>query len=217
MNYNYYKFVPGDDMLNHAYSAIVEQAKEGDILCEIGCGMGRSTCFMMESLQEKESKAKFYAFDLFGVIPEPIYGDPIHTLTPWGEQIDRWAQRVGGVNHLLDSFHFYITNCPAREYLYDYAQFPACIGEEFADGSVRFVSLNTLKTFSRTLDEIALWSQKIRKDGQILIPTHGLREFFFIEDLERFINTAREKFPNLKFELTGSEKHNLCYVYISHK
>ncbi len=173
----HFLFVPGArDFPYELLADVVRDARETDIICEVGAFLGHGTCYIMELLQYWDTRAKFYAFDLFGETPAACYGEGREgQLLPWKERFETWARRSGGGLAALDAFQFYTQQSPARDFLYDYVQFPPRhAGDDFADGSVSFALLHQSQKPENVAADMAGWWPKIKVGGMLAV--HGPRE-----------------------------------------
>jgi hypothetical protein len=160
---SYAQFIPSpEEFPHHLFEQVSREITNEDIICDVGCGFGYSTCYMTECLVASDKRPKFYAFDQWGIGDE----EPFPVFTQWGEPFDQWMKRVGGPAALLDQFLFHLRNNPCRERLTDWAQFPShTICNNFADQSVVFAFLHASRDRERVLREIRGWWPKISKNG----------------------------------------------------
>lgn len=165
----FHQFVPGPEIWpNDLYVQVAKGCLDKDIIVEVTAGnFGRSTCLMTELLQHENKNPKFYTIDLFGTVPDPADGESLSGDTPWGESFADWSKRVGGDYRIIDSFDFYLSQCPTNKYLTDRVQFPPWhSSEEFDNGSVYFVMLNASRQYDAVLKQIELWAPKCAAHGK---------------------------------------------------
>lgn len=167
----YHHFVPHDgDFPYQLFDTVARTCKDDDILVEVGAFLGHGTCYMCEALAAHDKRPKFYAFDPWDQILEPIYGPMRTGNMPWGEPIDDWKKRVGGPTPLYDAFLFYVNGSPCKDRLFDHAQFPAnCSGPEFELDSLAFVFLNYGRDDAEIDKEVANWFPRVRPGGLLAI------------------------------------------------
>lgn len=185
--YNYYQFVPGYMDFYNLYFDMAYRCQNGDILCELGSFMGRSACFMMESLQHFNKTVKFHAIDLFKITPDEGDGQ-----MPWSENAKLWSKRMGGSDKLLDSFLFYTKNSPAYSYLTNYIQESSDIAaQKFEDNSVFFCFVDASHLYENAKKDILAWWPKIKSGGYLaghdigsLGVQQALREFISSNNLQ---------------------------------
>jgi hypothetical protein len=66
-----YKDIPGwINDAEHIYEEIVNEAKDGDIVAEIGTLLGQSSCRMASLIKDSSKDIKFYSIDLFWMIEQ---------------------------------------------------------------------------------------------------------------------------------------------------
>lgn len=173
----YHDFVPHDgDFPYDLFTKIAQDCKDDDIMVEVGAFFGHGTCFMAEELQRFGKRPKFYAFDPWDQVLEPVYGGMRTGNMPWGEPIADWKQRVGGPTPLYDAFLFYLNGCPAKDRLFDHAQFPAnCSAPEFPEESLSFVFLNYSRDPVEIKKEIENWKPRIKCGGYLAVQVDGLQ------------------------------------------
>ena len=166
--HSYYRFVPGQEQFpTSLYQEVARQCDDSDVLVEVGAGFGRSTSLMCELLAHYNKHPKFFVIDTFGTVPAPDDGGPLKGETPWNEPWEKWAERVGGTNRMIDQFLFYLDNCPAKDRLTDWEQMPAWHSAgEFKNESLHFVFLNSRGGVEQQVNkQIEEWLPKIKMGG----------------------------------------------------
>lgn len=171
LKYNYYRFIPGDENFpRNIYEDVASQCKDSDIICEVGCFMGRTTALMAELLDYNNKTPKFFAIDMFGAYLDDGDVEQVTGNMPWGQSVEDWAKRVGGTQYIIDRFDFYIEDCPSAHKITQRVQFPPWhSSEEFDDESVFFVLLNASNTAELVTKQLEKWWPKIRAGGSILV------------------------------------------------
>jgi hypothetical protein len=182
LKYNYYRFVPGDEKFPISlYDDIASKVQDSDIICEIGCFMGRTTALMTELLDHYNKSPKFYAIDMFGAYLPDGDVEPLAGNMPWGEPLHKWANRSGGTQMLIDHFDFYLSNCPTANKITDRVQFPPWhSSEEFDDESVFFVMLNASRNPELIQMQLEKWWPKIKKGGTLALYNSDISEIFAV-------------------------------------
>lgn len=167
--FSYVRFVPTSStpFPHILFDEVAATCDDSDIIVEVGCYLGHGTCYLAECLAHYGKRPRFYAIDSWDQVLEPIYGATRTAALPWGESIEAFHARGGS---LYDAFRFYLDNCPARDRLWDHAQFPAqsCM-EEFKDNSVSFVYLGYPDTEENIQKQIEKWRPKMKENGRIAL------------------------------------------------
>lgn len=178
--YPYHRFVPHAGPFPYdLFDQVAKDCSDGDIIVESGAFLGHGTCFMAEALQAHGKRPRFYALDPWDQVLEPIYGLMRTAPMPWGEPIAAWKRRMESPTPLYDAFLFYLDNCPAKDRVFDHAQFPSgSVAGEWEDGTVSFVFLNYSWTEDWIDHDVKLWFPKLKPNGLLAIgatDTHPLR------------------------------------------
>lgn len=148
------------------FTQIARECKDEDIIVEVGAFLGHATCFMAEELQAAGKRPKFYAFDSWDQQLERVYGSMRTDLMPWSQSIEDWKRTVGGPTPLYDTFLANLNGCPAKDRVYDFAQFPAStVAEEFPQESVSFVFLNYSRYPAEIKRQIDSWWPRLKSGG----------------------------------------------------
>ncbi len=184
LKYNYYRFIPGDENFpGYIYEEVAKDVTDEDIICEVGCFMGRTTALMTELLEFYKKSPKFYAIDMFGAYLPDGDVESLSGEMPWGEPVEKWAARVGGPQYLIDHFDFYMESNPFANKITQRVQFPPWhSSEEFDDASVFFVMLNASSNPDLVKKQLEKWYPKLKKLGTIALATKGnkdLHDIFF--------------------------------------
>lgn len=160
----YASFIPHHDPFPYSlFSEVANRCADGEIIVEVGAFLGHGTCYMAEQLARLDKRPRFYAIDSFDQVLEPVWGEMRTEPMPWGEPIEAYWKRGG---NLYDAFLFHLSQCPAADRVYDYAQFPAasCFGE-WEDGTVSAAILHYSRDDVAIDKQVAGWWAKLKPGG----------------------------------------------------
>ncbi len=143
----YYKRVAGWFNFQDVYDLAVSQAARGDRLVEVGCWLGRSTCYLAERARAADKDLKLFAVDTFS-------GSPEH------------AQL--GEEFLASLYERFLCHLSAGGYL-DAVRTIALesvrAARLFPDGSLFFCFIDACHEYESVRADIDAWLPKVRPGG----------------------------------------------------
>lgn len=146
---NYYKNIYGYFDFENLYSYIANKFSTGRFI-EIGTWLGRSTCFMAETLKELNSPVKFYGVDTF-------YGERDAT-----DQQEIVAKEHGCIYH---RFWLNMKEAGVIDYVTPIKMTSQDAAQLFGDESFEFIFLDAEHHYEDVLNDLKNWWPKLKKGG----------------------------------------------------
>jgi hypothetical protein len=142
--------LPGWFDFGDVYDLAVSAARDGDVLVELGCWLGRSTAYLAERIRRSGKRLDFYAVDHFrGTATEP--------------ELLRQVHELGGT--LLPQFRDNMRRCGHADAIRVIVGDSADSAGLFADGSVAFVYIDADHSEEGLGRDIRAWLPKVRRGG----------------------------------------------------
>ncbi len=152
--------IPGFFDFVDIYNRAVDEAKDGDILVEVGTFLGKSVAYMADRIRASKKDLKLFAVDnwahpLYARWWETVAGSPVSP-TPWPV-----PELVGMSLHDAFRHSMEVTGSDVSPITESSVTAAGC----FEDGSLFFVFLDADHLYEAVRDDIAAWKGKIRPGG----------------------------------------------------
>ena len=188
----HWKTIKGFFTYDSLYENIVNIIPENEIMVELGCWLGQSTCFMAQKIKESGKKLTFYACDLFAT-PSGIV---------WQERCEK------------DEFYsIFLENLGLQEvteYVIPVISDTLEFAKTFPDKSIFFLYVDDNHEEDHVYNELKAWLPKMKKNG--IMSGHDSNSKHVQKALWRFSkdhNLFYElDFPTLTWTIYLNQKHN---------
>lgn len=151
--------IPGWFDFGDFYLAMLDRARPGDIMVELGCWLGKSTIFLTQEAQRRQLDVQIYAVDIFD---DNSYN--------YAESAEKGCvEGVVGMYHpcLKNQFIAYACKAGVDQLIQLRHGDSADAAKEFQDGSVRFVFVDANHEYDAVCRDIDAWLPKLTPDGLI--------------------------------------------------
>lgn len=145
-----YKSIDGwfDVGFSKVYDRLIEECQDGDIIVEVGCWKGCSSCYLLEKAQELNKRPKIYFFDSWT-------GDATGPYGSIGSMLPEFIKNLNDVGFSeVDDF-----NATAINGLE--------VPKLFEDNSVFAVMIDDQHYHGYVKEELDMWKPKIKTGGII--------------------------------------------------
>jgi Methyltransferase domain len=147
-----YERIPGWFTFPKLYEQAVDEAKDGDVLVEVGVWLGRSTAFLCEKAKASGKRLKVLIVDAFKIIPEGLHMVPAAIALH------------GSVRSI---FERNMRMADASDYLEIHATDPVEAAAAVPDRSCAFVFIDADPRYEAVRANIRAWIGKVRR-GAVL-------------------------------------------------
>jgi len=163
---DYWQSVHGWFDFQDVYFTAVSVARPGDILVEIGSFVGKSTCFMLETIYNSNKKLDFYAVDLWDMyFMNAESNTPNTIMLPWNQSAKDWVETEGS-DAMFKKFADNIKQSGYGEFLKGaIKENSATAARHFADKSVFFAFIDAGHSYESVNADIKAWYPKIKSGG----------------------------------------------------
>jgi predicted O-methyltransferase YrrM len=146
---SFYKNIYGYFDFENLYGAVAEHFPNGRFV-EIGTWLGKSTCFMAETIKEKKLSVKFFGVDNF-----------LGEINATDQQ--EIVQKEGGC--IYKRFLMNMKEAGVLDYVTPLKMTSKEAAELFDNGSLDFVFLDAEHLFQDVLDDLSYWWPKVKVGG----------------------------------------------------
>ena len=134
------------------YDDVVNWSSDGDLFVEVGCWLGKSTCYLAEAIKLSGKDIKLYAVDTWNGSDE--------------EEHKKWIQQNGEDSVFL-RFIRHMLWAEIMEYIVPLRLESVNAAQIFNDSSLQFVFLDADHHYPSIRADIDAWLPKIQKGGYI--------------------------------------------------
>jgi hypothetical protein len=156
----YWRSIPGWFDYQDIYDVAVEEAKDGAHFVEIGCWLGRSTCYLAEAVAKSSKNISITVVDTFCGVPD----DELQLLLGrHGGSVDeafRTNMNRSGLSTLVDVI----------------VEDSKIAHGRFAEGSLDFVFIDGDHSYEGVRQDITNWLPKVRRGGTLAGHDYGNSE-----------------------------------------
>ena len=147
--------VPGWFAHTEVFKKYIEEVPSESTVVEVGCFMGRSTCYIGELIKKSNKNVKFYAIDTF----EGSQTEQCH--------IDISSQLSANNSSFFQEYKKHLDYCKVDQYVQTIRDTSLNSCNKFDDGSIDIVYIDASHQYSDVLDDIAAWYPKLKQNGII--------------------------------------------------
>lgn len=144
--------IPGYFTFHEVYESFLDQAEDEFVFVEIGTLLGKSACYFLEQMEERELEGKVYTVDSFE------FEDNIRNVLPrGGGEVPEWNREVA-----IARVQNWVGQHPAGEFLVERSDEAS---ERFSEDSVDFVYLDGDHSYEGVTSDIRAWKPKLKSGG----------------------------------------------------
>ncbi len=158
----YYETIPGWFDYHGLYADAVQSAPPDSHLVEVGCFMGRSAAYMLETIQGSAKSLRFSMVDTWRLSED---GQPwLSDLCP---SVEEWKMRFAG-DKFYEQVCLNMKNSPSADYLTQMIRADSVVAsKQFSDESLFFCFLDASHDFTSVKADMAAWWPKIQIGGAL--------------------------------------------------
>lgn len=142
-----YKNIPGWFDFDDVYSEIVDKLPDNSTIVEVGCWMGRSTCYLAEKIAESNKNITVLAVDNWLGSNEPEH--------------KRIIEEKGSI------YRIWLKNLAPFKLVYPIIGHSCVVGRYMDNSSVDFVYIDASHEYEDVLADIETWLPKVKPGGFI--------------------------------------------------
>jgi hypothetical protein len=147
-----YKNIQGWFDFEKVYDHAVQKFSDG-IFVEVGCWLGKSTCYMGELIAKKQCNIKFYAIDTWCGSNEDYH--------------IQYIESIGGTDELYNQFINNMKTSNVLQYITPIRLTSRNASQMFEDKSISFAFIDASHFYEDILNDIECWLPKIKPGGII--------------------------------------------------
>jgi SAM-dependent methyltransferase len=150
-----WEHVPGWFAHTEVFKKYIEEIPSESTVVEVGCFMGRSTCYIAELIKKSNKDVKFYAIDTF----DGSQTEQCH--------IDISTQLTANNSSFLQEYEKHLDYCKVSQYVQTIRGTSLNSCNEFDDSSIDIIYVDASHEYSDVLADITAWYPKLKQNGII--------------------------------------------------
>ncbi len=149
--------VPGWFDFQNVYTELVERSKDGDIIVEIGCYLGRSACFLGDQIKTSGKRITLLCVDL------------------WPAQFDFQDGSGTTIEAPFETFYANVRQCRLHKIIIP-LRCPSLVAAQFVANDLAAVFIDGEHDYDNCKADIAAWFPKVRNGG--ILAGHDFADSF---------------------------------------
>jgi len=178
-----YKDIQGWFDYEHVYDKEIESLKNGSVIVEVGCWLGKSSCYLASKIKESEKKIKLFCVDIWDYTDDDPYYFSFKEEHP----------------DLFQEFQSNISKLGFSKIIKPLQGASAMVSQTFHDESIDFIFLDGNHNSPFIDEDLKFWYPKLKFGGCI-----AGHDYIDGQDVRNAVN----KFFNKKVRVDGS-----CWIH----